>query len=121
MESTETAPPLSTASGGGIVASAATAAAAAGAVGVVGVGISSELANAAIGAAAGAGTAAAPITYTRDDVSEHCFEGDVWIIIRDRVYDVSKFVERHPGGSEIVYGKRVVDSWRERDGETERG
>ena len=48
--------------------------------------------------------------YTRDQVAEHCFEGDIWIIIRDRVYDVSSFINRHPGGSEIVFDYAGADA-----------
>lgn len=35
-------------------------------------------------------------TYSRDEVATHCTEGDLWIIVGKKVYDVSEFA--HPGG-----------------------
>ena len=36
--------------------------------------------------------------YTLTEVSAHCTDGDMWIIINQRVYDVTRFAEKHPGG-----------------------
>ena len=36
--------------------------------------------------------------YTLNEVCPHCHEDDAWIIIDEHVYDVTKFVSRHPGG-----------------------
>ena len=36
--------------------------------------------------------------YTRDDVALHSKKGDIWVTIRNKVYDVSKFADYHPGG-----------------------
>lgn len=36
--------------------------------------------------------------YTVEEVSAHCSEDDAWIIIDEHVYDVTRFVPRHPGG-----------------------
>ena len=35
--------------------------------------------------------------YTRDEVARHATANDCWIIIGDRVYDVSTWLARHPG------------------------
>lgn len=36
--------------------------------------------------------------YTLREVSSHCGEDCAWVIIDERVYDVTKFVKTHPGG-----------------------
>ncbi len=36
------------------------------------------------------------------EVAKHNKKGDVWIIIKDKVYDVSQFVNEHPGGEELI-------------------
>lgn len=36
--------------------------------------------------------------YTRDQVAEHNSLADLWTIIDNKVFDLSKFVPRHPGG-----------------------
>lgn len=41
-------------------------------------------------------------TYTKEQVAEHNTKDDVWIIVKDRVYDVSEYVEEHPGGDAIL-------------------
>lgn len=107
MESTETPAPLAFGSGGA-VASVAVAVAAAGIPGP----LPPSMVTEAGAAAAESASAVVKETrfYTRNEVSEHCFEGDVWIIIRDRVYDVSSFVDRHPGGSEIMFDYAGMDA-----------
>ena len=36
--------------------------------------------------------------YTQAAVAKHCTREDCWVIIEERVYDVTRFVDRHPGG-----------------------
>ena len=45
-------------------------------------------------------------TYSPTDVQKHNKDGDMLIIVDDTVYDVSEFVNEHPGGSKIL--KRVA-------------
>jgi flavocytochrome c len=40
--------------------------------------------------------------FTWDEVKKHCSEKDCWIVIRDKVYDVSEFMADHPGGKESI-------------------
>lgn len=39
---------------------------------------------------------------SRDDVASHNKDGDCWLIIGDKVYDVSKFLPLHPAGKNII-------------------
>uniref|UniRef100_A0A7N0TVS8 Cytochrome b5 heme-binding domain-containing protein n=1 Tax=Kalanchoe fedtschenkoi TaxID=63787 RepID=A0A7N0TVS8_KALFE len=40
--------------------------------------------------------------YTAAEVSVHNKRTDCWIIIKDRIYDVTSYVEEHPGGDAIL-------------------
>ncbi|XP_019865062.1 uncharacterized protein LOC109594293 [Aethina tumida] len=39
---------------------------------------------------------------TLDEVSWHDSAGDCWVVIYDRVYDITDFLDEHPGGSDIL-------------------
>ncbi|CAL5227084.1 g9990 [Coccomyxa viridis] len=39
--------------------------------------------------------------YTLTEVSQHCTPQDCWLIIHGKVYDVTSWIPRHPGGSLI--------------------
>ncbi|KAL9095976.1 MAG: hypothetical protein Q9165_001974 [Trypethelium subeluteriae] len=41
-------------------------------------------------------------TFSKDDVSSHNKPENLWIIVDDDVYDLSKFQEEHPGGKKIL-------------------
>jgi hypothetical protein len=43
--------------------------------------------------------------FTSQEVEQHNKSDDVWLIVRDAIYDVSKFVDRHPGGDLILLQK----------------
>ncbi|KAJ8444471.1 hypothetical protein Cgig2_024035 [Carnegiea gigantea] len=40
--------------------------------------------------------------YTKAEVSLHNKRTDCWIIIKNKVYDVTSYVEEHPGGDAIM-------------------
>mmetsp|Transcript_22698 Transcript_22698/g.35519 ORF Transcript_22698/g.35519 Transcript_22698/m.35519 type:complete len:342 (+) Transcript_22698:113-1138(+) len=41
-------------------------------------------------------------TYTWEEIKKHDKEGDAWVVKDGQVYDVSRFLGEHPGGSTIV-------------------
>ena len=40
--------------------------------------------------------------YSLEEVGKHVDRTDCWIIIHDLVYDITKFLDEHPGGEEIL-------------------
>ena len=41
-------------------------------------------------------------TFTKVDVAKHSKSTDCWMIIEDKVYDITKFINDHPGGDVIL-------------------
>jgi len=42
------------------------------------------------------------VYYTLEEVMEHDNEDDCWIVINNKVYDVTSYLEFHPGGKGLV-------------------
>lgn len=40
--------------------------------------------------------------YSKEEVSLHIKEDDCWIIIDNKVYDITKYISLHPGGDYIL-------------------
>ena len=40
--------------------------------------------------------------YSLNDLSKHNKPNDCWILIKDKIYDVTNFLEDHPGGRKIL-------------------
>ncbi|KAJ3683385.1 hypothetical protein LUZ60_013612 [Juncus effusus] len=40
--------------------------------------------------------------YTKEEISKHNTRTDCWITVKDKVYDVTPYVEEHPGGDAIL-------------------
>ncbi|KAF1995376.1 cytochrome b5 [Amniculicola lignicola CBS 123094] len=40
--------------------------------------------------------------YTYSDVSEHASKKDLFLVVHDKVYNASSFVDEHPGGEEVL-------------------
>lgn len=40
--------------------------------------------------------------YTLEEVSEHKGKSSCWFVVHGKVYDVTKFLEEHPGGDEVL-------------------
>ena len=41
-------------------------------------------------------------TYTREEVAKHRKSTDCWIVVHGQVYDVTKWLARHPGGARLL-------------------
>lgn len=52
-------------------------------------------------------------TFTREDVAKHNKDGDLWVIIKDKVYDLSKFSSLHPGGKSALVNVAGKDATSE--------
>ncbi|KAI2628754.1 cytochrome b5 [Hypoxylon sp. NC1633] len=39
---------------------------------------------------------------TYQDVAEHNTKKDLYVVIHDKIYDATKFVDEHPGGEEVL-------------------
>jgi len=42
--------------------------------------------------------------YKMEEIKEHNKQDDLWLLINGKVYDVTKFIPRHPGGDRIYLG-----------------
>ncbi|XP_021562617.1 cytochrome b5 isoform X3 [Carlito syrichta] len=40
--------------------------------------------------------------YTLEEIKEHNHSKSTWIILHHKVYDLTKFLEEHPGGEEVL-------------------
>jgi len=47
--------------------------------------------------------------YAWEEVAEHDAEESMWVVANDKVYDVTKFWMRHPGGSYLIKSKAASD------------
>lgn len=56
----------------------------------------------------------ANFVLTADEVSKHNKEGDAWLIVEDRVFDVTSYLEYHPGGDSMVkwFGKNATKAFK---------
>ncbi|KHJ49129.1 cytochrome b5-like Heme/Steroid binding domain protein [Trichuris suis] len=41
-------------------------------------------------------------TFTRSEVEAHNAKSSTWLVIENKVYDVTPFLEEHPGGIEVL-------------------
>jgi cytochrome b involved in lipid metabolism len=53
--------------------------------------------------------------FSLDEVSKHNKPNDAWVTFRNNVYDITEFINNHPGGSIILkaIGKDLEDVWTE--------
>lgn len=41
--------------------------------------------------------------YTYEEVAKHNQLKDAWVVIASKVYDITGFLDEHPGGEEIIF------------------
>ncbi|KAE8730597.1 Cytochrome b5 [Hibiscus syriacus] len=54
--------------------------------------------------------------YTLAEVSQHNHAKDCWLVIEGKVYNVTKFLEDHPGGDDVLLsstGKDATDDFED--------
>lgn len=43
-------------------------------------------------------------SYTMEEVAKHDQEDDLWMVIRGKVYNVTEYLDEHPGGDVMLVG-----------------
>ena len=54
--------------------------------------------------------------FRKEEILEHKSKNSCWIILHDKVYDVSKFLDEHPGGEEVLLeqgGKDATENFED--------
>lgn len=60
-------------------------------------------------------TTEAATTFTLEQVAAHASEGDCWVVIEGRVYDISDYVPKHPTPPSVLLpwcGKEATEGMR---------
>ncbi|GAA5813212.1 hypothetical protein MFLAVUS_006686 [Mucor flavus] len=53
--------------------------------------------------------------YTIEEVTKHQQADDCWIIVHDKIYDISPFLNEHPGGKKVLLKAGGTDATRQFD------
>ena len=48
--------------------------------------------------------------YSFEEISKHNSEDDAWIVINNNVYDITYFLEKHPGGKSMLLNVAGTDA-----------
>ncbi|KAJ0037654.1 hypothetical protein Pint_23479 [Pistacia integerrima] len=48
--------------------------------------------------------------YTMQEASQHNTQDDCWIVVDNKVYDVTSYLEEHPGGDDVVLASTAKDA-----------
>ncbi|CAL1270953.1 unnamed protein product [Larinioides sclopetarius] len=55
-------------------------------------------------------------TFSLEEIAKHQDKKSVWVLIHGNVYDVTKFLEEHPGGEEVLLdqaGKNATEAFED--------
>ncbi|KAL0327117.1 UNVERIFIED_CONTAM: cytochrome isoform A [Sesamum angustifolium] len=61
--------------------------------------------------------------YTMEEASEHNTKDDCWVVVDGKVYDVSSYLDEHPGGDDVLLratGKDATDEFEDGHSKTAR-
>ncbi|KAJ5649148.1 uncharacterized protein N7484_002871 [Penicillium longicatenatum] len=48
--------------------------------------------------------------YTLEDVANHNKDGDLWVIINGKVFDMTTYMDTHPGGKQVLLKHGGLDA-----------
>ncbi|MED6183857.1 hypothetical protein PIB30_041712 [Stylosanthes scabra] len=54
--------------------------------------------------------------YTMNDASKHNTKDDCWIVVNGKVYDVTQYLDDHPGGDDVILaatGRDATDDFED--------
>ncbi|KAF7316998.1 Acyl-CoA dehydrogenase [Mycena chlorophos] len=46
--------------------------------------------------------------FTKEEIAKHNKEGDLWVIVDSKVFDLSRFAKMHPGGLSVLLDEEVA-------------
>nr|GAT49476.1 acyl-CoA dehydrogenase [Mycena chlorophos] len=46
--------------------------------------------------------------FTKEEIAKHNKQGDLWLVVDSKVYDVSRFAAMHPGGLSVLLDEEVA-------------
>ncbi|KAJ2315212.1 Cytochrome b5 [Coemansia sp. RSA 2702] len=54
-------------------------------------------------------------SFTAEEIGKHNTRDDVWIVISNKVYNVTNFLDEHPGGEEVILENAGKDATNDFD------
>eukprot|EP00455_Lapot_gusevi_P015726 TRINITY_DN17_c0_g1_i2.p1 TRINITY_DN17_c0_g1~~TRINITY_DN17_c0_g1_i2.p1 ORF type:complete len:156 (+),score=53.64 TRINITY_DN17_c0_g1_i2:72-470(+) len=54
-----------------------------------------------------------PRVITEEELKQHTSRNDCWFVINGKVYDVTKYLDDHPGGPDVLVGQAGQDATEE--------